>query len=176
MRTLYFLLCLFVVLGCVSSDTTEKEQEDNSSNPKVFCIPPLTVDTSTVKMQMLLNGSFYKPIFNGFCVVPNFFLGINQLWVNGSAGGALKVVTLKFPPDIKVGTYDLMLNTKYDALFVPSPNADLNFTCDSGKLKITKHDVTNRIIEGTFDFQASCLTCPALNVTTVKEGCFWTHY
>ncbi len=141
----------------------------------LLCLPPIGVDTSCVQMQMIRDGIFYKPFANYACVVPNPFLNITQIWVNGSIPIGQQVVTILFPEDIEVGTYPIFDNTAYDAFYVPTINAD-NFTAQAGTLIIVEHDLEERYIVGTFEFIAENQTSPVTPEQEFKEGCFAAHY
>ncbi|MEO1259469.1 MAG: DUF6252 family protein [Bacteroidota bacterium] len=184
MKTYFTFLFLFIVFlhaGCDFSEsvTEPAKEEQNTETADVFptgnfCIPPLTVDTSTAQLQMTLDNTEYVPLGNFTCVLPNIFLGIDQIWINGSTPPALKVVTLMMPTDIQVGTYNLILNTEYDARYVPSGTN--NFLVDSGTLTIVKHDQNNRYIEGGFEFTATNIDSPVLPTVSIEDGCFQATY
>lgn len=169
------LCCTF---GCTQKESTQvaPEAEDKPVETADICIPPFAqIDTSTVRMQMKIDGIFYKPLSNFDCIMYNFFLNTNQLWINGSTYLGFKVVTLMMPPDIQPGTYPIGLNSLYDARYVPSINSN-NFLPDIGTLVVTVHDVANHHIEGGFSFHATCLDCPTLPSVDITEGCFNADY
>ncbi len=162
------------------TDTTETstidtiDTQDTLDLETSFCIPPFGVDTSTVLFFTELDGVPYQPMANFVCTIPNFFLDIDQIWVNGSIPPALKVVTLMMPVDISPGEYPIQLNSPYDARYVPS--MDNNFSVDNGMLYISKHDTVNHIIEGGFEFNATNLASPVLPSVSFTNGCFWVQY
>lgn len=160
------------ILTSVDNNPLEAEGGCASSS---LCIPPFQVDTNCVQMQMLLDEIAYTPIANYSCVVPNFILGIDQLWINGSIPFANEVVTLLMPLDIQPGTYPILNNTLYDAFYVPTIGAD-NFSGISGTLTIVEHDLSAKYILGGFEFIAKNLQSPVLPTVEFKEGCFLAHY
>ena len=168
---LSFFLSIFVT-GCKVEET--EQFVENPSTNQDLCFPPFGIDTSTVQMYMKLNGAFYKPVSNFTCIIPNFILGIDQLWINGSTVTELKVVTLMMPLDVQTGSYALQLNSPYDARYVPS--GSINFLVDYGTLHITVHDMVNKHIEGGFEFHATNLDAPTQPFVDVTSGCFWVDY
>lgn len=177
------LIAGFVIImtGCLMTDRDEEEPTKenelifSTSSCSPFCLPPFNVDTNCVKMQMLLDGLKYKPIANYSCVVKNFFLGIDQIWVNGSIINAKKVVTIKFPIDVKPGKYDILHNTAYDAFYIPNIDAS-NFIAISGTLTIDVHDTGTKTVTGGFEFVGENLDSPVLPKIQFTEGCFTAKY
>lgn len=140
-----------------------------------ICVPPTSIDTCCVSMQMLQDSILYKPVANFSCIMNNFFLNIDQIWINGSIIFSNKVVTLRMPTDITIGTYPLLFNTAYDAFYVPAIGAD-NFIAISGSLTITLHDIDNKFITGSFHFIAENQQSPVIPKIEFTEGCFAAHY
>lgn len=177
--TSIILICCSFLWACTKQegiptpDYTQSETSSSNCAAGVLCFPPLQVDTTCVRMVMQLGGTLYRPLANYGCIIPNFFLGINQLWINGSTPGALKVVTLIMPTDISVGEYPLAANTAYDIRYVPS--GDFNFFPSMGTITITTHNTADRFIEGGFSADVSLLAPPFTNIG-IREGCFQAHY
>ena len=177
MKYIYYLLLLPIFLiSCHEAplEIVANEEQVSDSCLSPFCLPPLGVDTSCVKMQMLRDQMFYKPQSNWICRIPNIILQINQIWVNGSVNGSL-AVSLIFPDDIEPGQYALLPSSTHTAIFVPTFNAD-NFVSVSGTLTITIHDKANRYLEGGFEFLAQNLNSAVLPTQDFEEGCFTAHY
>ena len=185
--SLFLSIALFTFIGCAkepietSSQEVVEEEENNEipessvCSPNLFCAPPATVDTSCVQMQMKIDGVPYKPVANYTCIVPNFILGYNQLWINGSLIFANKVVTLRMPPNVQPGEYEISPNTDFDAFYVPTIDAD-NFIATSGTIRIIEHDTIENYILGGFDFFAENLDSPVLPVREFTKGCFEAYY
>ena len=143
MKRFSLFLALIIFIGCSKEQNTNsspdviKDEENIESTVcslSLFCAPPATVDTNCVKMQMKIDDLLYKPVANFACLVHNFLLGYEQLWINGSLILAKKVVTLRMPPNIQPGEYEIIPNTDYDAFYVPAIGAD-NFIATSGTLR-----------------------------------------
>lgn len=87
-----------------------------------------------------------------------------------------KNISLIVPSDIEPGTYELgSLWETYSASYIASTFSGTSFISNSGSLTISKHDKTNKRIEGTFSFVAT----PYLSGTgsvTVTEGEFAVSY
>ena len=101
-RLLVYLFCAACLFqACDSNEDLEEEALIAGNESRNLCLPPITVDTSSVRMYMKLDGGIHRPTANFSCILPNFFLGIDQIWVNGSIPPARKVVTLMMPPEIE---------------------------------------------------------------------------
>lgn len=137
-----------------------------------FDISGNLIDTSKVTMKMQLNDIGYSPTKNYTARIPSIYG--EQLWINGSTPGFLKVITLQMPPNINVGTYPIQLNSQYDAKYAPTNEA--TFTADEGKLVIVKHDKTNKVIEGTFEFVATNIYGATQPTVKLKNGSFKARY
>lgn len=76
--------------------------------------------------------------------------------ITGTAANGQKSIGFILDPEITVGEHDLegFLGTN-TAQYNPDSNTALN--SNSGKINITVHDKTNKLIEGTFHFEASDL-------------------
>ena len=180
-RIIILLLSVLVVFIACEKDTVSEEQEstiDTDTIPSLdftsLCIPPFQIDTSKVRMYALQDGLPYRPMRNFSCIVRNFFLQIDQIWINGAISPGLSTLTLIVPKDIQPGTYAFQANSPYDARYVPS--GMINFTVTAGELLITQHDTINNIIAGGFDFIATNLDSPVLPRIAFEEGCFWACY
>ena len=139
-----------------------------------LCIPPIVVDTSTVKMSYRYNDiAPIKATSNYLCTVPNILLGRTQYWVNGGAPGLQRIATLMLPTDVAVGTYELGLNAPYDFRYVPS--GDANYSVLSGTVTVAKRDTIEKTIQGNFNVYliGPPPTQPLLHFS---EGCFWFKY
>lgn len=179
MKAIIIFLVFVIAIGACKKqdmpqpDSNPLEQNNPSCTTSLICFPPLQADTTCVGMVMELGNSTYRPVANFACIRPNIFLGINQLWVNGSTPGGLKVVTLMMPIDIAVGEYPIGANTAYDLRYVPS--GDFNFLPNSGTLRVVTHNMADRYIEGAFNGDLSLLSPPFTNII-VEEGCFRVTY
>ena len=109
--------------------------------------------------------------FNSDIVVSGSAMG--TLVLNGQTAGAQQIITISFPVDISVGTYQLgELGSGQYTTYTKSGNI---FTSVSGTLKITAHDKTNKEIEGTFNFIAEPFGFEAADVSAT-EGEFSVMY
>lgn len=98
----------------------------------------------------------------------------NAINIIGTATEGIPTVALFLPKNIAEGTYDL--GTPGLADYGAQYNIDdMTFLgADSGKVTITKHDQSVKIIEGTFFFEAAELTGGA--TASLTEGSFMVTY
>lgn len=166
-------------MSCEEEPETPSMEEELSASCTaaasiLTCVPAVTVDTSCVQMQMLLDSLPYQPIANWTCVITSV-LGVEHIWVNGSILFGNKAVTLQIRSDANPGTYPLLHNTDFGGFYIPSFNAD-NFLIISGVLEIVEHDQANKFISGSFDFVAENLQSAVLPKVIAQEGSFAAHY
>jgi hypothetical protein len=174
MKLNFIFFFAILIIGCTTKEPAPIEEPAPVVEQEI-CIPPFAaVDTSTVRMQMKLDGIFYQPLSNFNCIMPNIFLGVNQLWINGGTFFATRVVTLIMPPDIQPGNYPILQNSLYDLRYVPTDN--INYLPIQGTLHIGSHDMTNHHIEGGFKCLTQCFSCPNQNTVDITEGCFSADY
>lgn len=91
-------------------------------------------------------------------------------------------IGIRFPASITPGTYTIgnTLTTStfayYDEPF--DDNETLDGVAESGTLVITKHDVSNKIIEGTFSFTTNDegILSEPVRVWNITEGSFRVVY
>lgn len=93
-----------------------------------------------------------------------------------TAGASAKVVMLTMPEAITASTYDLQTSGSYIGSYVGgSTTGGSIFLSISGKLTITEHDKTNKVIKGTFFFEGKDQIGGAPNVQ-LTEGAFTVQY
>ncbi|MCB0556907.1 MAG: hypothetical protein KDD02_25395 [Phaeodactylibacter sp.] len=102
------------------------------------------------------------------------FAGGGQLNISGTSTDASRTVALFIPSDITPGDYDLddPFSSDYAAQY--NPNSQTTLMADGGALKITTHDKVNKVIEGTFSFEASEFIGPAS--ASLTGGSFYLKY
>lgn len=172
---------VFILYSCEKQETApvvevSQENSDCSTLTIVDCFTALSdADTSCIQMYMLRDSISYTPTHNYACIIPNLILEIDQLWINGSVLPASQVVTILVPKDVEVGTYPLLDNSRYDAFFVPTINAD-NFVAISGTLEIIEHDKSEKYIAGAFEFIGQNLNSAVLPTVEFKDGYFRANY
>ncbi|HMQ48726.1 MAG TPA: DUF6252 family protein [Saprospiraceae bacterium] len=102
------------------------------------------------------------------------FVVSGKINLAATSADASKTVGLYIPETATAGTYDLgnPLLADYGAQY----NADSQtfLVATSGTLKITSHDRTNKIIEGTFSFEAAEFVGSA--AASLTEGSFYLAY
>ena len=110
----------------------------------------------------LIDGVGFTPV--GIVpVVTNGVITIN------AANDLRQFISLTFPEDVAVGTYDLAGGNGYSAMY--SPDTSNNVRAASGSLQITAVDSDEQTIEGTFEFTTE--GSPAFVIT---EGNFSIEY
>ncbi|PZR13473.1 MAG: hypothetical protein DI539_19390 [Flavobacterium psychrophilum] len=93
-----------------------------------------------------------------------------------TAGASAKVVMLTMPEAITAGTYDLQTSGSYIGSYAGgSATGGSIFLSISGKLTITEHDKTNKVIKGTFFFEGKDQIGSAPNAQ-LTEGAFTVQY
>jgi hypothetical protein len=93
-----------------------------------------------------------------------------------TAGTSAKVVMLTMPEAITAGTYDLQTSGSYIGSYAGgSATGGSIFLSISGKLTITEHDKTNKVIKGTFFFEGKDQIGGAPNAQ-LTEGVFTVQY
>lgn len=100
-------------------------------------------------------------------------LNFGILQVSGSSSNGEKSIGLVLDPDITVGEHDLEgIGSTNAAQY--NPNSSTFLGSDSGKINITLHNKTTKVIEGTFHFEASELGGGAS--ASITEGEFKAKY
>ena len=96
------------------------------------------------------------------------------LMLVGSASIGVPSIGLNLDPNIAVGV------TNFDGVFGTNfaqynPNSSTFLSSDSGKVTITKHDKAAKLIEGTFEFEATELGSSVV-LATITDGSFSIKY
>jgi hypothetical protein len=159
MKKLFVLLTISLTLNCCNKD------DDNSSDT----LPPVT-QTGANTVGCLVNGKVFLPKNEGInpSVVVNyeffngdFFFNLRFTDQRNGSNEGVRLRTQRI--DLQVGeTYILNLNTESDGDFTGSggeyqtsvSNEYLTTTTNTGELTITRLDLSNSIISGTFWFDA----------------------
>jgi len=113
-------------------------------------------------------SAFTAPVVNGV-LLP----GMGTLGITGTDNNASKSIGFQVPDNIAVGTYAF---TGLGGTYIGQYNASATdfYQARSGDLVITKHDVSAKLIEGTFNFLAK--TTGGADSVTVTNGVFSTTY
>ncbi len=106
-------------------------------------------------------------------MVAGFATG-GKLTISGTSADASRIVGLYIPSDISPGTYTLGSPFSSDYAAQYNPNTQTTLTSDSGTLKINSHDKVNKVIEGTFSFEAREFLGPG--EASLTEGGFGVGY
>lgn len=96
------------------------------------------------------------------------------LVLNGQTLGGQQIITISIPENTTVGTYELGELAFSDYYTTYTINAQV-YTSLSGTLKITTHNKTTKLIEGTFNFNAERFGFEDSNIS-VTEGTFSITY
>ncbi|MDW7691230.1 DUF6252 family protein [Flammeovirgaceae bacterium SG7u.111] len=100
------------------------------------------------------------------------YVALGTLQISATSNDNNKTFSLSMPPTITPGTYDIESFGDYSAQY--NIGTSVFLTADQGKLIISKHDIQNRTIEGTFNFEASELI--GSNTASITEGSFSVNY
>jgi hypothetical protein len=98
-----------------------------------------------------------------------------KLSIIGTDANASRTVGLTMPTNVSTGTYTLgnpLFGAEHGGQYNPD-NATF-LTAASGSLKIAKHNIAQRQIEGEFDFEASSLFNPG--TASLTDGSFSVQY
>ena len=88
-----------------------------------------------------------------------------------------RTIALRIPENITTGTYDLGGFAFGDYAATYSPTASTVFdSSNGGKLTISKHDIANKRIEGTFDFNAASFPMGGETQYVITAGSFALTY
>lgn len=161
---------LFNLSACDIIETETAKPEEIKPNILSQITPAFRCDTSN-RMSLKIDGNDYIPRLA--CTVITTF-PYNQINVVGSEPDGLKAVSLYFPIDVKADSFPLQRVSRYVASYNPSYNS--TFTLDRGKLIITKHDMTNKYVEGRFEFIVEDLNAPTQKRIPLTEGVFRVKY
>lgn len=102
--------------------------------------------------------------------------GLIVLTAVQATGGPSKAVTLSMPETIAAGTYDFQSIGDYVGMYVIGSGTGGNlFLSVSGKLTITEHNTTTKVIKGTFFFEGEDQIGGAPNAQ-LTEGAFTVQY
>jgi hypothetical protein len=156
---------ILVLLLSVASLTACSKDDDNKN--------PSGKDTFFAK----IDGLDYKPPF-----VTGFVSDFTQtLLITGATGSNAETIQFLVPVDISVGTYSQLNDPLADILiqaYYSPPNSSDAFDdglANVGSLVITKNDIANRIIEGTFSFTTKAAVNSGIS-WTITEGRFSVTY
>lgn len=147
--------------------TVEITEGQFTKIPLTSALPPSNNDDDTFTAKV--DGQLWTPTTVGGFVQGNGI--IDKLTVSGTNNATGETVGIFMPDDITVGTYDfgpLVHLGQY------SINITTLFSSDSGDLVITKHDTQNKLIEGTFNFEASIFGTN--DNVSITEGAFSVTY
>ena len=165
----FLLLPLALLLGCKKNEPAPADQ-----------LPPAT-QTGANTFGCLLNGQPWMP--KGYYSRPNFIVTYDP----GYDGGSLQVRTYRYPDDsspgqyiifgggqiAKPGTYPFVLKGNREAFFIdlgqPAPCKEFeeapDLTYRTGTLTVTRLDLAQGVIAGTFAFTLYKLGCDTIKVT-----------
>lgn len=98
----------------------------------------------------------------------------DKLQLVGSSPDGSRAISLMVSEDIDVGTYAItdIFSDGPGAMY--NPNSQTSLSSSSGTLDISTHDKLNKIIEGTFSFEASEWLGSAS--ASITEGSFYVQY
>lgn len=105
--------------------------------------------------------------------IPRIFNSDQTMFVSADDGSTREGLTLTFPTDLEPGTYQFQdtgdFRALYDPMFISSP-----YMSGSGTLTIEEHDLTNKFIKGTFDYDAVDHNDEVMN--SISSGSFQGTY
>jgi hypothetical protein len=173
------LLLNLILLLSVTFAACKKDK--NSTNDDQ--LPPAT-QTGANTFGCLINGKVYKPNGGGIAIQslsvsydPTFQGG--KLGIRTSMRNPSKIdLTINADSINSIGTYTLVQASKY-WIFYADFNVNncsfetINTPPTSGILTITKFDIVNKIVSGTFSFKVSTSTCGVIDAT---DGRFDVKY
>lgn len=109
--------------------------------PYTTSLPPTAGGTFKVN----IDGSLFAPS------TATAFKGLGKISITGTNGS--KSVGITVPDNVSAGTYALSFIGDYSAIYNPGNGTTL--LLDDGSLTITNHSVSQKRIEGTFQFTCS---------------------
>lgn len=154
---------LFVLMGIFISSCSNDDKASNSQAAQGELIAEID------------GASFVSNSNNSGAIYINSILSI-------SGQNSLGTILLTIPEITQAGTFDLSYNTDGDAAGVYTPSDENAYISEaenggSGQLIITKFDLENELISGTFEFKAirqegSDPTNPMIETVEVTNGSF----
>ncbi len=137
----------------------------------VFTDVKYSVETVTIgdnSLNVKIDGTDWEAVS-----VTGFVNG-SKLTINATSADVSRTVGLTIPDDTPVGSYDI--DSPFSSEYGGQYNADAQtfLTSDSGTLNISNHDLLNKVIEGTFSFEASEFVGSAS--ASLTEGSFYVAY
>ncbi|MEO6868802.1 MAG: hypothetical protein ABI168_04100 [Ginsengibacter sp.] len=166
MKYLILAGCLTILMAASCKKNKPKTESEK--------LPSIT-QTGANTFGCLINNVAYIPggggVFDKILLViydPTFEGGNLSIRAKKIANGKSTSITLNGDSINFTGTYPLLLHSKFNVVF--SDQIDCNFHTyydipTSGVLNISKFDLINRIISGTFSFKISTPKCGLIEAT-----------
>lgn len=172
------LFCVFMTLTACLETTSSNSGSDNGSTAD-YDIGGKNGGTSTLKAK--IDGLTYQPQFvNAFNSTMLSSIGITASQNNGEEIG------IRFSKDISAGTYPIESGmytglSKGIVMYYSKPNNDnesFEGQAVTGQLVITKNDIANKKVAGTFYFTTNDkgITNEPVQVWKITEGSFIVTY
>lgn len=127
-----------------------------------------TLPSSAFELAATIDGTVFD------ASVVSGLVSSGNLTITGSDAMGQKAIGLTIPADITPGTYDL--GTPGLSIYGAQYNLDSNtfLSAASGTLTISEHQVADKIIKGTFSFEATDLAGP--DTASITDGSFELTY
>jgi hypothetical protein len=178
------LLPAFLLLGALLSLSQCKSNDPDPAKPEDQ-LPPVT-QTGARTFGCLINGQPWTPSTEilsntlGVAYDPGYLGGALQIRAKRYTGvnsSSLQAITFGVAYVNKVGTYLFPINGANGVFYNDTGAASCNdygnpnTTCQLGVLVITKFDLTQGIVAGTFTFKLAQLGCDTLRITQGRFDC-----
>lgn len=125
---------------------------------------------------MTVGDNFLKTKIDGNlweAVMVTGYVNGNKLHINGTNSDVSRTVSLIIPATTTTGNYAIgnPFSATYGGIYL---TGNTSLTANSGALTITSHDLINKVIQGTFSFEATEFFGSAS--ASLTEGSFYVAY
>lgn len=149
-------------------------EEDSSPSPSTTTTTDTDTTITTISdesLGMTVNGATWAGVDVGAYAVT--IVGYTAITVSADhATSDVESVTISLEGDTEPGTYTLSVISTAPTMFLTLKN-DESLTFISGQIIVTKHDTTNKKVEGTFSYKGKD---ESDKVYTITNGSFSAEY
>ena len=166
-RLLMCLMMIFSIVSCQKELSEEKGSPSGEPSP-----PPGGDSTVTQSFSVKINDTAFVPTSLNVQKASSVIV----ITATQTSGLFAKVVMLTMPENVVAGTYDFQATGSYLGSYAGGSGLSGSiFLSTSGKLTITEHNTTTKVIKGTFFFEGKDQLGGAPNAQ-LTEGAFTVQY
>lgn len=167
------LMCFMMVFSIISCQKELSEENGTTSGEPSPNPGDSTVDsTVTQAFSVKINDTAFTPTSLNVQKASSLIV----ITATQTSGLFAKVVMLTMPENVVAGTYDLQATGSYLGSYAGgSGTSGSIFLSTSGKLTITEHNTTTKVIKGTFFFEGTDQLGSGPNAQ-LTEGSFTVQY